>query len=247
MPTIGSRRVILLSAFAAAIAIGFGAWTSGPSVSRKKISAGTVEFSPTIGPHRLQGSFKVSTSSSKNAILSKGTGGACLLADLNHFCIPTMSAAKNRKCATNSDCTAGLPAKWSGYCHEEACWVRPGPDTDLCNKSPFVPWAEDVDHPAPPDPFDLSVARYPEPTRLESFSRVYPGPVKWRVVACLNGIDPVKDSVSGELKPACAANGATDLQRMLVFGPPREVHPDPKVPSPPMKGCSDVPKPGTTP
>jgi len=227
VPTIGTRGVILLSAFAAAAAVGFGAWTWGPWVTGKMISAGVIEPSPANNPQTLQGSFKISTSPSRNAIPSNGTGGACLVADLNRFGIPQMSAGQNRKCTKNSDCRVGLPARWSGYCDvdaERTCWVRPGPDKDdLCNKS-SIPWSEDVDHPAGKTPFDLAIPRYPEHAPLESFSSTYPGPLRWRVLACLNGKDLVEDPPgSGNYVPACRAKSASDRQRMEVFGPPRTV------------------------
>src|SRR5258708_3526662 len=88
----------------------------GQPPPRRKISAGAIKFSPAANPPKLQGSFRISTSPSRNAIPSNGTGGACLVADLNRFGITQMSASQNRKCTKNSDCTGGLPARWSGYC-----------------------------------------------------------------------------------------------------------------------------------
>lgn len=221
-----TRKVIAFCAIAAIGTLGLIAW--GQPTPRRKISAGAIKFSPATNPPKLQGSFKISTSPSRNAIPSNGTGGACLFADLNRFGIPQMSAGQNRKCTKNSDCTVGLPARWSGYCDvdgERTCWVRPGPDKDdFCNKSPSIPWSEDVDHPVGKTPFDLSIPRYPEHAPLESFSSTYPGPLRWRVLACLNGKDLVEDPPgSGNHVPACRAKSASDRQRMEVFGPPRTV------------------------
>ncbi len=207
--------------------LGLIAWATGPQVARKRIHAGTIEWSPASNSNTLQGSFKISSSPSSNAIPSNGTGGACLIADLNRFGFPQMPPDQNGRCTKNSDCAMGLPARWSGYCdveREKTCWVRPGPDNeDLCNKSPFQPWEEGVDHPVGKIPFDLSKLRYPELTPSKSFSTTYPGQVRWRVVACLNGKDLIPDAESGQLLPPCAAKGATDQQRMLVFGPPKTV------------------------
>ncbi len=202
MPITSTRKGIVFCAFAAASALG---WTWSPQTIDKKISAGAIEFSPEYGPagHKLVGSFKISTSPSQNAIRSNGTGGACLVADLNRFDKPTRASnGQNRKCTKNSDCKAGLPSSWSGYCDVDGgktCWVRPG---------------------------DLAKPRYPEHAPLESFSRVYPGPVRWRVVACLNGIDPTTQ----QYYPGC---GVTDPEhkemRMEVLGPIRT---PPHVPNP---------------
>ncbi len=235
MSGIRSRKavVFVLCAFAAAISLG---WTYSPQTSGKKISAGAIALSPGHGPagHKLVGSFKISTSPSQNAIRSNGTGGACLVADLNRFGFPQMPSRQDRKCTKNSDCTEGLPAKWSGYCDvdgEKTCWVRPGPDNaELCNKSPnYTPprvWEEDVDHPSNTTPFDLAKPRYPEHAPLESFSRAYPRPVRWRVVACLNGIDPATQ----QYYPGCKVPDPEYKEmRMEVFGPIRT---PPQVPNP---------------
>ena len=228
MPLIRTGKVILLCAIAAAIALGFVAWAYGPWITGKKISAGAIEFSPATNPQTLQGSFKIFTSPSQNAIRGNGTGGACLVADLNRFNFPTLSGGQSRKCTENSDCNQGLPSGWRGYCDadgERTCWVRRGPDKDdLCNKSPFEPWEEGVDHPSNTTPFDLAKPRYPEHAPLESFSRAYPGPVRWRVVACLNGIDPTTQPYH----PGCRVTDPEHKEiRMEVFGPirtPPHVH-----------------------
>ncbi len=221
MPTISTRKVIVLCALAAVSALG---WTGRLQTPGKKITAGVIKFSPASNPRTLQGSFRISTSPSQNAIRGNGTGGACLVADLNRFGIPAMPTGQNRKCTKNSDCTVGLPARWSGYCdvdREKTCWVRPGPgNAELCNKSPLEPWEEDLDHPSNTMPFDLAKPRYPEHAPLESFSRVYPGPVRWSVVACLNGSDPNTQ----QYYPGCKDIDVLHTEmRMEVFGPIRTV------------------------
>lgn len=230
MPMFSTRRVILLSVFATASAL---SWTYAPRTSGTKITAGAILLLPEHGPggYQLVGSFKVSSSPSQKTIRSNGTGGACLVADLNRFEIPTMSG-QDRKCARNSDCNVGLPEKWSGYCDVEGgntCWVRPGPDSaELCNKSPFYTpprvWEQDVDHPSNTTPFDLAKPRYPEEAPVESFSSAYPGPVRWRVAACLNGVDPTTQ----QYYRGC---GVIDTQyeemRMEVLGPIRTPPPIP--------------------
>lgn len=231
MPITSTRKGIVFCAFAGASALG---WTWSPQTIDKKISAGSIEFSPEYSPagHKLVGSFRISTSSSTNAIPSNGTGGACLVADLNQFDIPRMSSGQDRKCTKNSDCNEGLRTGWSGYCDadgERTCWVRPGHGTtELCNKSvDYAPpnvWEEDTKHPSNTTPFDLSKPRYPgkltqgKRTALESFSRAFPGPVRWRVVACLNGID----LKTQQYYPGCKdIDVAHKEMRMEVFGPIR--------------------------
>jgi hypothetical protein len=180
VPIISMRQVIVLCAMVAAVVLGSVAWTWGPWILGKKISAGAIQFSP----DGLSGSFKISTSFSKNAIPSDGTGGGCLVADLNQFDIPRMSSGQDRKCTKNSDCNEGLRTGWWGYCDadgERTCWVRPGHGTtELCNKSvDYAPpnvWEEDTKQPSNTTPFDLSKPRYPgkltpgKRTALESFS-----------------------------------------------------------------------------
>ncbi len=101
-----TRKVIVFCAIAAIGTLGLIA--GGQPTPRRKISAGAIKFSPATNPPKLQGSFRISTSPSTNAIPSNGTGGACLVADLNQFDIPRMSSGQDRKCTKNSDCNEGL-------------------------------------------------------------------------------------------------------------------------------------------
>jgi hypothetical protein len=249
MPVIGARKVIAFCAIAAGT-LGLIAWRWAPWILGKKISAGAIHFSSEIGPagqftinpDELQGSFKISTSFSKTAIPSDGTGGGCLVADLNAFHIPRIPADPDWKCSRNSDCQE-LPSGWAGYCDangERTCWVRPGPrdDEHLCNKSPLVAWREGI-YPSNEKPFNFSApySRSPQldgSVGLRSFSATYPGPVRWRVVACLNGIHPE----TGKTKYANAkgedTRGCAEIDseyRMEVFGPITTVPPDTSVPA----------------
>lgn len=146
------------------------------------------------------------------------------MADLNQFDIPRMSSGQDRKCTKNSDCNEGLRTGWSGYCDadgERTWWVRPGHGTtELCNKSvDYAPpnvWEEDTKHPSNTTPFDLSKPRYPgkltqgKRTALESFSRAFPGPVRWRLVACLfNAATGMTTGASVQLVDKIASDDVT--------------------------------------
>lgn len=193
-----------------------GLYPAGPE--KRKIDAGIINV--TDQP-QIQGSFKI-YKSSQGGILSYGTGGACLVADLNPS-IPTMSTA-GRKCSKNADCNEGLPfAGWQGYCDtdgDKRCWVRPGPPQshELCNKSAFYgpppqPWPDDIWNKSNDPKFDVSLFRQSYPTLRH--------PVRWRVVACLNGADLVDDPAhSGTSVPACSVMDTQPNTRLEVFGPP---------------------------
>jgi len=74
---------------------------------------------------------------------------------------------------------------------ERTCWVRPGHGTtELCNKSvDYAPpnvWEEDTNTPPTRrhsifQNLDTREAHPGKRTALESFSRAFPGPVRWRV------------------------------------------------------------------
>ena len=199
----------------------------------KTICADAIEFTdPT-----LKGSFEISIGG-KGAIPSDGTGGACLVADLNPFHMPEIPHDPAWKCSANSDCGKGLPPAWAGYgyCDEKegTCWVRPGPPNDkhLCNKSPEDPWEVGIPHASNTEPFDLS-ANYSwyavaadGLVLRRSFSDIFPGPVRWRVVACLNTIHPDNGETTftnakGELTKGCKE--IDSIYRLEVFGPPTTV------------------------
>ena len=199
-----------------------------PQPTAKKITAGEVKFSrETPNKRFVKGSFKV-TEGGQGAIPSYGTGGACLIADLNKFNMPPRVNGQRRTCSQLSDCQDGLPSGGFGYCADAAdgtaekiCWIRPGPDTLLCDKSIFhnppTVWPLGVDHQL--TPVDVSASDL-----LPQLS----GPVRWRVVACLNGKDLVPNPDPGPGEPAVvAACGGGDLApplRLEVFGPVSESH-----------------------
>lgn len=172
----------------------------------KVIVPGAIEFSN----GKITGTFVMTTTGGPDSFLSNGTGGACLVADLNGSNIPDTRQLPNGKCTKDSDCQRNLPreglfqSEWYGYCDtkvEHNCWVRPGPgdpDGDLCNKQPDTPWGENVKHPSNKEPFDLSTPRYEAAPSgvaagaLISFSEKFPGPVRWRVVGHLRGVTPTE-------------------------------------------------------
>ena len=174
----------------------------------KTIHAGeiTIDHFPVGQPHIgilsvIRGSFTIDTPVLKHATIpSQGTGGACLVADLNKFDKPDPSGIPPGGCSKNSDCQK-VPTGWSGYCDTEhkKCWVRPGEATDFCNRSKDYPtpkiWEDGIKNPTPP----YSVSSFVSPGS--------PVLVEWRVAACLNQKDPM----TGQDKPGCA---------LEVFGKP---------------------------
>jgi len=184
---------------------------SGICQEQTKIEGGAVKRTA----NTVQGSFKITAATSADGILSKRLGGACLLADLNEHLIPKMPSP--RTCSKDSECQSFDPANgegdFHGYCNvaEKKCWVRPGIDTDLCNRSkdydPPKPWDLNSNYPSNKS-FSLVQLRYRVPmgnnngTHLVSFMQLY-GRSRWIVAACLNGIN----SVNGQ--PFCQA-GAPD-------------------------------------
>jgi hypothetical protein len=194
--------------------------------ANKKIWPNAVDFSG----GKITGSFVITTTGGPDSLLSNGAGGACLLVDLNRFNIPDTSGLADGKCTENSECQLNLPrgglleSEWHGYCDpdEQVCWVRPGGpnDPDLCNKQPFTPWSETTKHSSNTEPFNLSKPRYEVSEaglpgeNLLSFSQVYPGPVRWRVAACLNGVFTPQPGVL----PPCV--DPTSMNRRQVLGPP---------------------------
>jgi hypothetical protein len=201
---------------------------------QKTITPGTIEYARrplpnggmAIDENKIVGSFVVSPSTGDDSILSGGTGGACLTADLNRRGYPK----DVHTCAKNSDCQVGLPKGWSGYCgpdgregqvEKKICWVRPGPDhTELCNKSPmYTPpkiWDSNKIYSSNNEPFDLKKPRYLGHAGQElvnfSFNQEFPGPVRWRVVACLNGVF----TPGPDVNPPCG--GGDETNRREKFG-----------------------------
>ena len=158
-------------------------------------------------------------------ILSHGTGGACLIADLNFKGIPDLGG----RCTTNAACTDAIPEKykkdWYGYCVAGTCWTRPGPQSSLClihsRKNGAAPWSTGS-HQIPTSPAGI----------VDTYRELGIGgnkPVKWRVHACMNGSDGPVDNID------CADDGSTgkSLNRLIDDGPPYSVssfHPNPPHP-----------------
>jgi hypothetical protein len=191
---------------------------------KKKIWPNAVDFSN----GKIVGSFVVTTTvdSDPTSISSTGSGGACLFADLNYRNIPV---TKDGKCTDDSQCQAGLPhpglffgeTEWASHCDKDGehnCWVRPGPDgPDLCNKQPFTPWEVNKKHDSNIEPFDLSTPKYERMATdigalSVSFFEMYPEPVRWRVVACLNGVFDMSRE-----DPPCKVGSEN---KKLYWGPP---------------------------
>jgi len=214
---------------------------------KRTITPGPIEFQRvprpngrvSVNTNKIYGSFVVSPSTAPDAKLSIGTGGACLIADLNRFDYPKRDRrGRARKCSENGDCQTGLPGSWWGYCDskgEKICWVRPGPDNfQFCNKSVLYDsvriWEDNKKHDSNKS-FDLSAPRYPwrrGPDLVNlSFWQRFPGPVRWRVVACLNGVFTPGPGVD----PPCG--GGDPENRIELMGEPRWLpHPPTSYPLP---------------
>lgn len=181
----------------------------------KTIEAGDIVVSQVSNTSEIKGSFKVYTPWLKhnNTILSKGTGGACLVANLNPIYpgVPDISGVpRTRRCSLNSECQKGLETGWFGYCDAGAgtgiCWVKPGGD-EFCNKSNMPP-----EFPPPIIWQDGITNTVPKSTHYFQAST---SNIHWRVVACLNGIDH-----TGESTTDCRTGGSN---RIEVFGSPTPV------------------------
>ncbi len=201
------RSIVVVFGILLVIVIGTISYVNA-ALSQKTISAGDVEIIPVNvgGPPserraQLKGSFTITTvppgQENADAIPSYGTGGACLVAEWGRFGLGDAPS-----CSKNSDCMNALPpdkrgdiptnaVKWFGYCHEGEgkCWLKPG-GKELCNRSPDhnnAPWAPGTYY-IPINPY--YVVGTPGLGSPSPGPNVYQGPIKWRVVACLNGGDP---------------------------------------------------------
>ena len=136
---------------------------------------------PKAEDNQIWTSFMIKESTHPTAIESNGKGGACLIADLNAFGIPVMAGNPTRRCTKNADCQGlTIPgtntAGWWGYCDMEGdknCWVRPGTQPAFCNINGTIrPLDKVIDTPH---------------VSIDPFKAKFPGPVRWRAIACLNG------------------------------------------------------------
>jgi hypothetical protein len=141
----------------------------------------------------VTGTFKVSRSA--GGIESIGSGGACLVADLR------ASGIGGQACATDNDCSGDSRFSGShGYClgpddEPKACWIRPGSQRTHCHLSATEPLPLNRKVPLP------TVAAKPLPDGK---------PVRWLVLACLNGA-------------AGACGDASRTDRMKVAGRVRTI------------------------
>lgn len=157
-----------------------------------------------------------------------GTGGACLVALPDEIGLGGLVA---NQCSNSSGCNPPQfdPKSpkynpnyegYSGYCNASEtsggqCWVRPGDGAHFCNRSKDyltpVPWPAGVKEFANRAPLNASVFHS---VRLGKEQAQY---VHWRVVACLNGIDPTKPGVD---VTDCGHDGPNRLE---VMGPVSQI------------------------
>jgi hypothetical protein len=110
-----------------------------------------------------------------NGIESDKTGGACIAFPAKELGFPIMG---NITCTKNAECEPeqGVPPEGAGaYCEVKTknCWSKPlGAEKALCNRSPDVPWTENVDHQIVAQPAPLSQISLPPDVHA-------------RVIACL--------------------------------------------------------------
>jgi len=162
-------------------------------------------------------------------ILSHGTGGACLIADLNDdLNIPPKSPMSyNGQCQTDDDChkamvfltlPPGRNTAWSSYCVENTCWTRPGLQATHCltskvqGKGAALPPGHYTFGPDPSDPTNYRIADF----YAEFHDRIVK-PITWRVHACLNG----SGGITGDNGACGRADGAGS--RLIDNGPPSDV------------------------
>jgi hypothetical protein len=181
------RTGLLMAGLSAALAAcGGGGGGDKKAVVKLVNEPGNVELlsPPKSEDNQIWTSFMIKESTHPTAIESNGKGGACLIADLNSFGIPAMPGNPTRRCTLNADCQGGLnvpgtpTAGWWGYCDmdgDKKCWVRPGPPPVFCNINGTVrPLDKVIDTPH---------------VSIDPFKAKFPGPVRWRAIACLNGKD----------------------------------------------------------
>lgn len=167
-------------------------------------------------------------------IASHGTGGACLIADLNSKGIPDPGSGS---CTTDKECTDAIPAKytgtnniytdennnqkkrdWHGYCVAGTCWTRPGQQASHCLISKIQndgqPWPTGS-HPFGPPPVSSTVYTIADMYRELGIT----ASVNWRVHACMNGSNGIfKDDNTD-----CSNVSGKNVNRLIDDGPPRIV------------------------
>ncbi|MBA3525380.1 MAG: hypothetical protein H0T82_00430 [Sphingomonas sp.] len=144
---------------------------------------------------------------SGSGIVTPGTGGACLIADLNVIGLP---GVRGGVCSSDKQCTDALQrqraggspyAEWFSYCVSGRCWTRPGGRAQYCR---------------------ISGTELPLGRHLVS-GPLYGGrSLNWRVHTCLNG--RWNPATPGQDKPPCAQrpyDPAVHGQRQRRDGTPR--------------------------
>lgn len=181
--------------------------------AEKTIKAGEIEIeNPTATSFAVKGSFTVSTPILRfRTVPSQGTGGACLVADMNQ--LPSTATGK---CLNNSECYQSLPDDWAGYCEKETgkCWVRPGSQGLFCNVSGMYP-------PVPPGKKWTDETKNPVPISSPYSYQYSLSTTDWRVMACLN-----KKNAAGVDEPlkGCADPTYDGALKMQVFGATKPVN-----------------------
>jgi hypothetical protein len=166
--------------------------------------------------NRIRGTFVIALAQLPEGVNSTGTGGACLIADLNSVAIPQNGGA----CHDDDDCTE-LPAdvttdlpiedqRWYSYCVKPEgqpvgrCWTKAG--GAYCNKSPTAPWSLGP-HPVPVSFVDMTAV----------FQRTGMSAIAWRVHTCLNPYN----AALGKDNPWCGVGSEKDGR--VDNGPPRSI------------------------
>lgn len=197
----------------------------GQRSNEKKVYPGDVKWSfDELGRASIWGSFTIKHVPS-GGVESEGTGGACLVADLNER-YHQPSGVPPDGCTNNADCNNDdeLKAKkWSGYCDGSPgkpgkCWVRPSTDPPtnpiLCNRSIDTGNLVDDNEGSLNSAGDMKIWTLGKPHKAPKQPYLVPDEyrgIKWRVVACLNKINPN----TGHDEKGCGG--------MQVLGTPRQV------------------------
>ena len=184
----------------------------GESVQVQGANPLTIHGSFYVGPALVRaedvpGSGSTQPDVPQQIVASHGTGGACLIADLNFKGIPELG----NQCQADLDCTKAIPQKytgdytdennnkktrgWHSYCVAGTCWTRPGPQGSHCWISAIHnggnPWSTGSHQFGPPA---VSTSVY---TIADMYRELaIEGSVKWRIHTCLNGSGITSDNTA---------------------------------------------------
>jgi len=194
--------IILLVAAYFAFAPGESLMIRGESIQVRSTSPleilGSFYIGPPVRVMDVPGRGQTNLTIPGETIASHGTGGACLIADLNFKGIPNLST----QCHYDPDCTNAIPEKyqgsytdennnkkergWHGYCVAGTCWTRPGQQSSHCLISKIHnggnPWPTGSHQFGPPT---ASATAYTIADLYRDLD--IKSPVEWRVHACING------------------------------------------------------------